>query len=80
MISSRRMPGAYSRRSVPRFFASVLAAMLLPCVACSREEPGRRTQREAALLYNQGKYAEALPLLRKAQGDGNQRERPLRMQ
>jgi len=64
------MPGAYSRRSVPRFFASVLAAMLLPCVACSREEPGRRTQREAALLYNQGKYAEALPLLRRAQEAG----------
>jgi tetratricopeptide (TPR) repeat protein len=44
--------------------------LLLASARCSSEGPGERTFREATALYNQGKYAEALPLLRKAQAAG----------
>ncbi len=70
MISSRGMSGAHSRRSIPRFFSLFSAALVLVCAGCSKEGPARRTLREATVLYNQGKYAEALPLLRKAQEAG----------
>jgi tetratricopeptide (TPR) repeat protein len=68
------MVGAPSRRSIPQvpqvFLCLTLAALGLLGSACSREGQARRTLQEASVLYNQGKYAEALPLLRKAQEAG----------
>ncbi len=64
------MSGARSRRSF-RFFSLLGAVLVLVCAGCSKkDDPERRTHREAAALYNQGKYAEALPLLRKAREAG----------
>ncbi len=70
MISSRAMFGARTRHTVPRFFFLFGAALVLVCAGCSKDEPGRRTHHDATGLYDQGKYAEALPLLRKAQEAG----------
>jgi tetratricopeptide (TPR) repeat protein len=70
VISSRAMSGARSRHSVLRFFSLFSAVLVLVCAGCSKDEPARRTHRDATALYNQGKYSEALPLLRKAQEAG----------
>jgi tetratricopeptide (TPR) repeat protein len=70
VISSHGMSGACSRRSVQRLVSLFSATLVLVCAGCTKDEPGRAPHREATLLYNQGKYAEALPLLRKAQETG----------
>ena len=67
------MSGAPLRRSVPPLPRALTAAgLLLLSAACTGEGRGRRELREATALYEQGKYAEALPLLEKARQAGLQ--------
>jgi tetratricopeptide (TPR) repeat protein len=47
-----------------------MAALALLCAACSKEGRARRILKQAGILYSQGKYAEAMPLLRQAREAG----------
>lgn len=59
MISSRAM-----RRLVP------FLALAVVCAACSKESAARRSAAQGMDLYNQGRYAESLPILQKARDAG----------
>ena len=47
-----------------------IVALALACTACSKEGAARRTAAQGAALYDQGRYAEALPILQKAREAG----------
>ena len=70
------MSGATLRRSNARAcrFRSALpvAGLIALSVACSGESRGRRILGQATSLYEQGRYAEALPLFQKARDAGLQ--------
>ncbi|OLC53421.1 MAG: hypothetical protein AUH92_06060 [Acidobacteria bacterium 13_1_40CM_4_69_4] len=68
------MSGPPSRRGWFRISVGcrILRVLVLAflCVACSKENTPRRTAGQGVALYNQGKYAEALPLLQRASETG----------
>jgi tetratricopeptide (TPR) repeat protein len=76
VISSRAMSGAPLRRSNARAgrFRSALpvAGLIVLTVACTGESRGRRILGRATPLYEQGRYAEALPLFQQARDAGLQ--------
>ena len=65
-------PAIRSFRSLVGNHRDLLIALLLLVLgaACSKESAARRTLAQGMALYNEGKYAEALPVLQKARGDG----------
>src|SRR5213594_1661309 len=70
------MSGAFSPRGksftpIPRHFLPVLV-MVFFSAACSKESLARRTATRGMALYDQGKYAEAMPLLKEATDAGLQ--------
>src|SRR5436309_10304117 len=74
MIESRPMSGALIRRGsclapIRRRILGVLVLGLLTA-ACSKQSLARRTAARGMELYEQGKYAEALPLLKEASDAG----------
>lgn len=52
------------RRLVPHLVLAVA------CAACSQEDAARRTAAQGMALYNEGRYAEALPILKQARAAG----------
>ena len=70
------MSGAFSPRGksftpIPRHFLPVLV-MVFFSATCSKESLARRTATRGMALYDQGKYAEAMPLLKEATDAGLQ--------
>lgn len=74
MISSRPMSDAPSRIAAVRRAAlrRVVPVVLLAMASatCSKESAARRTLSQGTALYNEGRYAEALPVLQKAREAG----------
>jgi len=74
MISSHAMSSACSSRSpspLSLFLRAFPAAgLIVLCAGCSGESRARGALMEATALYDQGKCAEALPLLQKARAAG----------
>jgi tetratricopeptide (TPR) repeat protein len=74
MISSRPMSDALSKNAALRRAALLrsipLVLLALSCTSCSKESAARRTLAQGTTLYNEGKYAEALPVLQKARESG----------
>src|SRR6185295_16200466 len=70
------MSGARLRRSIPWTGLSrstlPVVGLLVLSVACSGESRGHRLLRQATPLYEQGRYAEALPLFQQAREAGLQ--------
>src|SRR5262249_10582830 len=67
------MTGAHSRGTAFRFLLKTLGpavALALLAASCSRESAAARQLKEATAFYDQGKYAEALPLFEKARDGG----------
>jgi tetratricopeptide (TPR) repeat protein len=74
MISSRAMSDAFSKTAVSRHAALLrsipIVLVAMACASCSKESAARRTLAQGMALYNEGKYAEALPVLQKARESG----------
>src|SRR3989442_1200755 len=70
-MSGAFSPPGESFTPIPRHFLPVLVMVFLSA-ACSKESLARRTATRGMALYDQGKYAEAMPLLKEATDAGLQ--------
>src|SRR3989442_10094274 len=72
-MSGAFSPPGESFTPIPRHFLPVLVMVFLSA-ACSKESLARRTATRGMALYDQGKYAEAMPLLKEATDAGRSEE------
>src|SRR3989442_11592669 len=70
-MSGAFSPPGESFTPIPRHFLPVLVMVFLSA-ACSKESLARRTATRGMAIYDQGKYAEAMPLLKEATDAGLQ--------